>query len=178
MFQIDIGRHWNGELLKHEDVARFYFRFDPHLTVEVDSPYYGDLPPDVDPGRVDRLWDFEVCELFLLGADAQYLEVELGPHGHYLALKLQNFRNVVNDNIDIVYKTQIDGRRWQGWAEIDRKWLPQKIKAAAAFAMHGSGDARQFLAAKSSLAPTPDFHHPDCFMPLDQLKITKNEQYY
>ena len=32
------------------------------------------------------LWDYEVVELFLLNSDTEeYLELEFGPHGHYLA---------------------------------------------------------------------------------------------
>jgi len=42
-----------------------------------------------------------VVEAFFLGTDDRYLEVEVGPHGHYLVLQLHGSRNLVRDHVPI-----------------------------------------------------------------------------
>ncbi|KAI2795361.1 hypothetical protein BLOT_016842, partial [Blomia tropicalis] len=45
---------------------------------------------------MDKLYDYEVVEVFLLGSNEHYLEVELGPRGQYL-LNLPPDVNLVNN---------------------------------------------------------------------------------
>ena len=55
------------------------------LRVAVDAPAHGDPPPctpeggPAPVGATWALWDHEVVELFVLGADDHYTELELGP---------------------------------------------------------------------------------------------------
>ena len=43
--------------------------------------------PDAPRGaRVEGLWEYDVVECFVVGADGRYFELELGAGGHYLAL--------------------------------------------------------------------------------------------
>lgn len=54
--------------------------------MKVQARFYDDTRPDADPGYLMGLWDYEVVELFLLNSQTEeYLELEFGPHGHYLA---------------------------------------------------------------------------------------------
>ena len=48
------------------------------LRLSIKAPLYNDPPaPASPPGATDQLWDYEVVELFLMGAEERYLEVEV-----------------------------------------------------------------------------------------------------
>ena len=88
-----VDHTWDGQPLPEPDCARFTLTLDEaHLLVQVDAPFRDDPPPRAPPGPTDRLWEYEVAELFLLGDDQRYLEIELGPHGHHLVLELRGPR--------------------------------------------------------------------------------------
>ena len=69
---------------------RFFFSLqnqaaDLHA-YKVEANFYNDAKPDAEPGYLMGLWDYEVVELFLLNSHTEeYLELEFGPHGHFLA---------------------------------------------------------------------------------------------
>lgn len=139
---------------------------DGVLRVDVEAPWHGDPPPPGPPGPTPRLWEFEVVELFLLGADERYLELELGPHGHQLALQLRGRRNVEAQGLALAYAAARQGARWRGSARVPRAWLPPGLGAANAYAIHGRGAGRRHLAAHPVPGPAPDFHRLDAFEPL------------
>ena len=95
------------------------------LRISFTAPFYnGALPPPITdasrptagPVRCDGLWEYECLELFLVavppasseGQGYQYLELEWGPAGHFLALKLAGCRNVFDHMLDanLNYGTQ------------------------------------------------------------------------
>src|SRR3989339_1020323 len=43
--------------------------------------------------RVEGLWNYDVVEVFLVGPGHQYLEIELGAGGHFLALQFDRVRH-------------------------------------------------------------------------------------
>ena len=59
-----------------------------------------------------KLWDYEVVEAFLLGAQDQYLEVEVCPHGQHLVLALRGARGILTDKLDLVFKATISEGNW------------------------------------------------------------------
>ena len=161
---------WDGKPLEAEEYARIGLRVDrarAALVLTVDAAFYEDPAPEVQPGSVDRLWDFEVVELFLLGDDERYLEIELGPHGHFLGLCLAGRRNVIEAGIPIDFSVRRVAHTWKGEARISLEWLPSPIRAANAYAMHGVGNARRYLAAHPVPGDAPDFHQLECFAPLE-----------
>ena len=133
------------------------------LCVEVDAPFYDDPPPPGPAGPTDRLWEYEVVELFLLGASKKYLELEFGPHGHHLALLLAGRRQVVRSKIPIEYAAAPANGRWRGSAQVHRKWLPQGLERFNAYAIHGTGATRRYLAHFPVPGRAPDFHCLDQF---------------
>ncbi len=133
----------------------------------IDAPLYGDPRPPQAPGRVDQLWEFEVVELFLLGEDSGYLELEFGPWGHYLALVLSGPRQVTRDDAQIGFSVSRGARRWTGHAVVERALLPAGLWAANAFAIHGVGAERTYAAAYPSSGDRPDFHRLDSFRPIN-----------
>ena len=85
---------------------------DAALVVDIEAPLHDDAPPLGAAGSWDGLWDFEVVELFLLGSRERYLELECGPHGHYLVLQLQGPRQVRERGLALDYRVERTGDRW------------------------------------------------------------------
>ena len=155
-----IDRTWDGAPLapdEHADVD--VARRGDRLLVTVDAPWHGDPPPPGAPGRLDGLWEHEVVELFLVGADERYLELELGPHGHWLALLLEPPRRRLRDALEVDVARRMDpAGRWRGRASIALADLPEPIVRWNAFAIHGVGRERRWLAAWPLPGSGPDFH--------------------
>lgn len=96
MARLRVSKTWKGEPLKPNEVVDLEFFIERNkLIILIDAPFYGDKSPSGALGSTDQLWEYEVVELFLLGEDSQYLEIELGPHGHYLVLQLKSIRRIV-----------------------------------------------------------------------------------
>jgi hypothetical protein len=158
---------WDGRPLPEPEHARFTLTLDEaHLTVEVDAPFRDDPPPPSPPGSTKQLWNYEVAELFLLGDDQRYLEIELGPHGHYLALELHGPRNVLRSGMPFEYSATREGTRWGALARVPVAWLPQGLCAANAYTIAGTGTERRYAAASPVPGAAPDFHRLECFAPL------------
>ncbi|MEI6511511.1 MAG: hypothetical protein WCO25_05775, partial [Candidatus Uhrbacteria bacterium] len=64
-----------------------------HATI-LDDQRVPNAPVD---SRFDGLWDYDVVELFFVGADGRYSEVEIGAGGHYLVLAFDDVRHRSND---------------------------------------------------------------------------------
>ena len=163
-----IDRLWNGDAAEPDEwVVVDFTRHDQCLRLQVDAPYYGDAPPTLEPGPLDGLWEHEVVELFLLAEPDRYLEIELGPHGHYWVLKLAGRRQVQQARLPIRYQAEIKGHRWQARGEIPWAYLPEGVCRGNAYAIHGEGTQRRYLAYYPVPSPVPDFHRLEHFGPLD-----------
>ena len=140
------------------------------LRVAVSAPFHDDPPPPGEPGSTEGLWEYEVVELFVAGpADddaVPYTEIELSPWGHHLVLQLHGIRNRVATGLPIAFRTQRRGNLWLGVARIDMALLPQQPWRINAFAIHGVGDDRRYLAATPLPGERPDFHQPARFLAL------------
>ena len=91
----------------------------PCITIKVDAPFYNDpAPPEKsvqdssgDPQNdkaLMGLWDYEVVEAFFLSSKTQqYLEVEVGPHGHHLVLFLNGRKNIIKECLPIKWEVTI-----------------------------------------------------------------------
>jgi hypothetical protein len=165
--QLKVAHTWDGEAIDAEEIASVSVARDAtSLVVMVEAPYHGDPRPGTGPGRTDRLWDYEVVEVFLLGDGERYLEVEMGPHGNYLVLLLAGRRQVERKALLMEYEARINASRWHGRARLPLSYLPAGAGRGNAFALHGVGADRRFLAAYPVPGPQPDFHRLDCFGPL------------
>ncbi|MCP4804567.1 MAG: hypothetical protein GY884_04390 [Proteobacteria bacterium] len=163
--RLTIDQTWNGEVVgAAEEVVVSLVGARRHLMVQVDAPFHGDPAPDAPAGSHWGLWEHEVVELFVLGGGGHYLEVELGPHGHYLVLQLGGYRHVLQTSLALDFAARIDGDRWRGLARIDRSLLPEGPHKINAYAIHGVGDARRYLAWSRLQGEKPDFHLLNCFV--------------
>ncbi len=170
-FRFERRRTWNDEPLLPGEFGSIELRLGDAIEVELEAARHGDPPPPGPPGRCDGLWNHEVLELFLLGRDEQYLELEFGPNGHYLALQLAGRRRVVASDLVAEYAVGGDAERWSGRARLERAALPPELVAANAYGIHGFGAARRYLAWVPVPAEAPDFHRLERFAPLAQARI-------
>ena len=164
---IRIERLWNGEPARADESVQVALeRSDAGLTLDIDAPFHHDSPPDAPIGSTDHLWEHEVVELFLLGDDDRYLELEFGPHGHYLALALHGARQVEASGLPVDFAASRTEARWQGRASVAMVQLPPGLRAFNAYAIHGQGTSRRYLAAHPLPGKEPDFHQLLSFAPL------------
>ena len=161
--QIPLRWTWDGQPLR--PAAQLHWQLSwtrAHLMVEVDAPYYQDPPPPIPPGSCDGLWEYEVAELFLVGNKQHYVELELGPHGHYLLLQLEGVRQRVGSPLPLSYQAKILENRWTGRALVPRSYLPDPIVAYNTFAIHGQ--PRVYAAHHPVGGERPDFHRIENFV--------------
>lgn len=168
---LTIDHDWNGERLDTPHATVTLTAEVTALRIEVDARYHGDPPPGAPPGPTEGLWQFEVVEVFLAGAPGDdgsvaYTEIELGPHGHHLVLRLEGVRKIAQSRLAIDFAARIDAGRWHGVASVPWSLLPHGPLTGNAYAIHGVGTARRHLAAFPVPGPAPDFHQPARFRPL------------
>jgi hypothetical protein len=159
-----IDRAWDGSPAAPGETATV--EIEPRestLVIRVDAPYHSDPPPVSPPGPTEGLWEHEAVEVFLLGPDEEYLEVEMGPHGHHFALRLRGRRCAIARGLPLDYLARIEGERWHGVAIVPRAWLPDGLGRVNAFAVHGEREARRHLAAFPVPGDRPDFHRLESF---------------
>lgn len=167
-FDFEIRSSWEGGALRRDEYAAISLSIDARLELTIEAAFYDDPPPPGPRGRCDGLWEFEVVELFLLGRDDRYLELEFGPHGHWLAYGLAGRRQLVEPALEIErFQVARAGSRWRGEATIPLAHLPPGLWAGNAYAIHGVGPARRFLAAHPIPGERPDFHQIAAFPPLE-----------
>jgi len=164
---LTVDRVWDGAPARPDEHARVELRLDESaLDVEVRASFHRDTAPAGRPGSTDRLWEHEVVELFLLGDGEHYLELELGPHGHHLVLQLRGRRQVEASGLAIAYTAEQRGTFWHGRARVPAALMPSGLRAANAYAIHGEGGQRRYLAAWPVPGDGPDFHRLEAFRPI------------
>ena len=168
MLKLPIRYTWDGATATTEERVSVWLVGRPgHLELHVDAPLHGDPAPTTSAGPCWGLWEHEVVELFVLGRDQSYLEVELGPYGHHLVLKLRGRRNVVARELPMDYRVRREGERWRGRAVLPREWLPTGPHAVNATAIHGQGESRRYLVYAPMPGPAPDFHRLEHYVPVE-----------
>jgi hypothetical protein len=169
--ELIIERLWNGEPAEAYEIAHILVRrHGTGLELRVDAPWHRDPMPPAAAGPTDRLWEFEVVEFFVAmsgNPPHRYTEVELSPFGHHLVLRFLGARNVVDRALQLRYDAERADGRWSGRAVVPGHYLPPEPWQANAFAIHGAGGERRFLAAHPLPGAGPDFHQPGRFAPLD-----------
>lgn len=171
-----IKKSWNNQSVAEHDNIHLHFEYvynnetnGQDLHIKVQAPFYDDphINDTTPVGSMDKLWEFEVVEVFLLGSDERYLEIEFSPKGQYLLLQLHGYRNMIKSPLYIdIYSAKIHDKEWSGSYVIPSNYIPANLSKFNAYAIHGTDNARQYLA----LFPTPfgkytdpDFHRLDYF---------------
>eukprot|EP01147_Barroeca_monosierra_P007578 gene7578-9853_t len=77
-YTFHIAKTWNGEnVSEKKHVEIMLRREDDSMRVIINAPYNGDPQPPSGKGSTMHLWDYEVVEVFFLGHDNKYLEIEV-----------------------------------------------------------------------------------------------------
>ena len=167
---LTVGCAWNGGEAAVRERANVDVRFElDRVILDVRATHHGDPAPGSPPGPTDKLWEHEVVELFLLGDDARYLELELGPHGHHLVLALHGPRRIERKGMELDYHVSVAGGVWKGRAIVPAQWLPPGLRRVNAYAIHGAGSHRRYLACFPVPGAAPDFHRLGAFGSLTAL---------
>jgi hypothetical protein len=168
--ELRVTQTFAGTSLPPEEHATLRLeRTDELLRLEWLAPYHEDPRPAAPPGSTWGLWAHEVLELFLVGPGESYVEIELGPHGHYLVLELRGVRNVVRRDQELSYSTQIRDDRWLGHAELPLDSIPFDVQRLNAFRIHGVSPNRAYSAAFPLPTARPDFHAIHLFPTLEEV---------
>ena len=133
------------------------------MRVAIDAPKFDTPAPKAPAGRLWRLWEHDVVELFFAGSDGRYTELEFGPHGHYLALELSGPRQIISSEAKLTYTVETGAQRWRARAAIPQALVPTQIATYNAFAIFGPHPHRVHLVHHPLPGPHPDFHQPDHF---------------
>ncbi|MBL4637197.1 MAG: hypothetical protein JKY56_25305 [Kofleriaceae bacterium] len=158
-FTLALTSSWDGTPLLAEEYGEVKLHFgESGLHLQMRARYWQDPAPKAPAGSTSALWEHEVLELFLLGSDNRYLELEFGPHGHYLALELHGERTIVRQGFSIDYTAQIGDSEWSAEAYIPGDLLPPGLDRLNIHGIHGQGNKRRYLAWKASSDKKPDFH--------------------
>ena len=164
---IAIRHAWDGTPLAMSHWVTMDVTLDDSvMRLCVDAPYFDNPPPEEAPNPETGLWglwDYEVVEIFLVGASGEYTEIEVGPHGHHLILRLDAPRSVVDKLHPMMWQSSIAGGRWQGEGTIERTLLPASIERFNAFAIRTVAGIRQYCCHHPLPSPQPDFHQPERF---------------
>jgi len=161
-----IAHTWDGRPLDASEIATVEMGWEKEaLSIRVEAPWGGDPTPKGPKGPFWKLWEHEVVELFLLGQNEQYTEVELGPYGHHLVLRLQGVRSIVESKLPIEFKVTRREGRWSGHARLAIEHLPHPLVAFNAYAIRGTGRERRYMAHAPVPGDAPDFHRLSLFAP-------------
>ena len=173
----EIRSTWDGQPVDKADWVELHIeRTQTELIIDVRAPFYADPAPPSPPGSTWGLWEYEVVELFVLGADERYTEIELSPHGHFLVLTLHGERQFDKRELPLHFQATVTGDQWVGRAILDAEWLPPDPRALNAFAIHGIGSERTYLALSPPGGPQPDFHQLHAFLPAPWLTLKAGDE--
>ena len=165
--RLEIAAAWGGAPARPgEHVSMTLTMESDHLEIRVEAPLHGDPEPTGPAGPTWGLWEHEVVELFIVGADERYTEIEVSPSGHHLVLQLEGRRNIVARELPLDLEVTRQQERWTGVARLHLDLLPPGPHTLNAYAIHGSGHARTYLAWAPVPGPSPDFHRLECFVPV------------
>lgn len=170
--ELTIASTWDGKAIDAGEQALVRLRLTVRdLHIAVSAPFHGDPRPRGEPRSTPRLWEHEVVELYVAGASlggkVPYTEIELSPWSHHLVLRLHGIRRVVAAGLPIDFRAWRRRARWLGAAHLDRALLPPPPWRANAFAIHGRGAERRYLAAFALPGERPNFHQPERFPALE-----------
>lgn len=148
------------------------------LHIEVTAPFLNNPAPQAQKGRLWGLWNYEVLEVFIAGANGQYIELEFGPHQHHLALSFTGVRQLQDENLKLQYLTyslpdlsETKEGSWRASCQIPASSLPPSLSAIKqelvlklnAFWCFTAHQQRYFCSAYPLPGAQADFHQPQSF---------------
>ncbi len=160
---LDVAQRWDGPPLPGLR-ARVSLSAEPDaLWVEAGMAHQRSprIPAAPRGARVEGLWEYDVVECFVVGADGRYLELEFGAGGHYLALAFdaprRRARDFARESLAVEWQSGADA--WRARCRVPRAWFPEPVARVNAFAIAGG----EFAVHAPVGGAQPDFHRPQAF---------------
>ena len=123
------------------------------------------VPPE-PVGFTHGLWEYDVVEVFFARPDGSYLEIEVGPGGHWLVYEFSSYRQASDKTPrPLQYATRITDDVWEGEFLVPQAWLkcaPQECRVNV-YQIRSVEQGREYLAWRSVPSIEPDFHRVECF---------------
>ena len=183
----EIQHSWDGKKIEDHEPTKISMRWHfqrmmgkPHkrvIRVKIQAPLLDDPdPPNEMAGICPGLWDFECVELFFANSRGHYTEIEVGPHGHWLVLLHNGYRQCFNkgEELQLEVVNEWKGAEWHCMLEIPLAYLPGNVSKFNAYGLHGSGEDRHYealYAVTDGSIKEPDFHNLHFFGRIDTKRI-------
>ncbi|VDK64154.1 unnamed protein product, partial [Cylicostephanus goldi] len=174
-FKYTIDKTWDGLPIDHDPISvemKWYFTRlpgKPHkrvIKVNFQAPLFDDPEAPADPpGILHNLWEYEVVEFFFANKKDQYIEIEVGPHGHWLVMLFDGVRKPFNtgEELELEITNKFVGNVWHCEFEVPLAYFPGMVFSSVvplpsfvhafpditkfnSFAIHGTGDERVYEA--------------------------------
>ncbi|KAI6239709.1 hypothetical protein M3Y99_00563800 [Aphelenchoides fujianensis] len=184
-YEWTIERTWDNKRVEHEPIRiKMKWHFEkmddrPHrrmIRTTIESPLFNDDPPNDFSGHCADLYNYECVELFFMNERGQYVEIEVGPHGHWLVLLHSGYRKCFNtgEEIEVDVENTYDGDKWICNLDIPLAFLPGGVTRFNAYAQHGQGEERHLEAlgpVVDGSLKEPDFHRKEYFVRFDTRRV-------
>jgi hypothetical protein len=170
LHSIEVNLTWDGRSIPDFEKASVRLATGPERwTLHFSAPFDPQTRlPTALPGPTEGLWEYEVSELFVAGEDGHYLEVEVGPYGHFAAFYFEQIRQRKR-NIEVLHSSferQVlaSGHgRFEAELQLSCADIPAGMRRWNAYRISGNPEARRYFAAHPVMGDAPDFHRLDCF---------------
>ena len=198
MAAIVLSKQWDGARSStRAAVVTFALEKSGDISVLIDAPFHNDPPPSAPAGKCLELINHELIQVFVgIGefpvavegekpdySSVQYLEVGVGPHGHYYARMFSGEANFALCDSELQFpepKVMINAGEdcWNSELRIPVSYVPEpeylNTQEALrwminAFASHGGLDTatnREIMALSPLPGPEADCHQLACFVPI------------
>ncbi|CAJ0559594.1 unnamed protein product, partial [Mesorhabditis spiculigera] len=181
-----IDKTWHGNPTDHRPAEiQLGWKFEkipnrPHkrvVTVEFTTPFYDDPEPEMIPGITPELTDYECMMLIFANENNHYLEVIVGPHGHWICRLYDGIGNCFNNGEElelVVHNQWVGGDLWNCSFEVPLAYFPANIYKMNAFTLHGPEEERVIEALRpvsDGNDETPDFHRIEFYKRIDKAKF-------
>lgn len=189
-FNIQAGLTLSSDTNPTEENDDMELYIDDGIEPSAEQPPTEDFT--LDKYHYPGLHNFEVVEVFIAGYQNQedlpenpYLEIQIGPHGHYMLVAFEREEDWETQNssikLDRAPTTWIDSThsRWFSEIFVPSFLLPAPVCSVVdasltvswhvnVCAIHGPNESRRFLSHSTYISsiPIPNFHRLECFVPL------------
>ena len=193
--KIEVNKLWNGK----DSETKYKGCLSISLTtgtgdimIRIDADYNNDKAPNKPSGRMIGLWEepYEVFEVFIAsGNKEEYVEINVGPHGHYYVKMITKYGTDDNITIDSkVFSMDRKNKTWTAVLTIPAMYLPEPdtnfdssnplaIKwYINANAIIGAGTSREYFSAYPLSGSSPNFHQPSMFQPIIMEETEESRQ--
>ena len=171
---IHLTQLWNGEPAPKGHGGRAALTLDGNLlNLSWDLALSREpRTPESPAGFTDGLWEHDCLELFLASrrGEGRYLELEIGPAGHWLALAFSGVRERGAElhELDPELSQELRPGRWRGRCSLPAALA---VKHAGPTPWKGllaavTGDSRPHVCWPRLPGREPDFHQPAAWAPL------------